>query len=110
MAECKALRTFNSDRYGFIRAGSHFSSEVGYAQDLVRNGLAQIIVDEPHPTRQVQAFPRAPEIKEQPPDPPPAAANNPVTADPPADGPEKSSLLSRAVRASRRRTANPSED
>lgn len=111
MAECKALRTFNSERYGFIRAGSRFSSEVAYAHDLRRNGLCEIIEDDLRlrPDHN-QAIPRAPETKTQPSDPPPAAAPNTDTADPPDDGPDPPSLLSRVVRASRRKTVKRSED
>lgn len=114
MAECKALRTFNSDKYGFIRAGSRFSSEVAYAHDLKRNGLCEILVDDLrlHPLKPDlnQAVPRAPQIKEQPSDPPPAAAPLQDTADPQDAGQDQQSLLSRVVRASRRKTSKRSED
>lgn len=108
MPECKALRTFNSDKYGFIRMGSRFSSEKGYAQELRTRGLIEILPDPLEPAR-VQAHPLAPRVqgKDPPADPPPPAASS--MADPPADGEATPSALSRVGRALRRRTATTSK-
>lgn len=104
MPECKALKTFNSARYGFIRAGSRFSSEKGYAHELVLNGLAQILADPLQPER-VQAHPGAPQVKKtlESPSPPP------LEGDPPAAGVARPSRLSRAARALTRPTARSSK-
>jgi hypothetical protein len=108
MPECKALRTFNSDKYGFIRLGSRFSSEKGYAIELQSKGLIQILPDPLEPAR-VQALPGAPRVqgKDPPAEPPPPAA--PSTADPLAAGEATPSALSRVGRALRRRTATTSK-
>src|ERR1700728_3806964 len=63
--QCKALKTFHSTQYGYIRAGTRFASEPNYAHDLVRNGLIQIL-DPGGPSR-TQALGGAPSIKNAPP-------------------------------------------
>jgi hypothetical protein len=107
MPECKALKTFNSAKYGFIRYGSRFSSEKGYANELRIRGLIEILPDPLEPAR-VQALEGAPARlgKEPSASPPPSA---PETAAPPADGEAKRSLLSRVGRASRRAIATTSK-
>ena len=105
--QCKALKTFNSTQYGFIRTGARFTSEHGYAMQLRANGLIEIL-NEPNQPQRVQAFGTAPvtQGKEQAPSAPPPARPN--SAAPPADGEAKPSLLSRAGRALQRPTASTS--
>jgi hypothetical protein len=106
--QCKALKTFNSTQYGFIRTGARFTSEHGYAMQLRANGLIEIL-NEPNQPQRVQAFGSAPvtQGKEQAPsNPPPARPDSAGQAD---DGAAKPSLLSRAGRASQRPTAHTSK-
>jgi len=111
MPQCKALRTFHSQQYGYIRAGTRFSSEPNYAHDLVRNGLIQIL-DPGGPSR-TQALPGAPSTKNDPPvlqpDPDLQPAPPPLTEDQPDDGAEKQSALSRVARVLQRPTAPTSK-
>ena len=104
MPECKALRSFKSSQYGFIRSGSRFSSEKAYASDLLRLGLIEIIPDPLEPAR-TQSFPRAPATSgnRQPQDPP-----RPSSEDPPDAGEVKPLSSSRAGLASRRKTSRSS--
>lgn len=104
MPQCKALRTFES-KYGFIRAGSPFSAEKGYAVELASRGLIEILPDTLEPARN-QALPGPPAKKESPVVPPPAS--DPNAAGQAAAGSTKPSVLSRAGQALRRRTAPPS--
>lgn len=108
--ECKALRTFNSSRFGYIRTGARFScDDKGHAHELRRNGLIEILPNPPGPDR-FEAIKRAPQEKGQPLEPPPAVGekNLPVE-DAPADGQARRSLLSRVVRPSTRKTARSSK-
>lgn len=108
MPECKALKTFNSIQYGFIRAGSRFSSEKNYANQLRRNGLIEILKDDIEPSR-TQAFKGAPASQgKEPPFQPPSLASN-DTADLAADGEGRPSALSRVARALQRPTAPSSK-
>lgn len=99
MPQCKALKTFNSQLYGFIRAGSRFSSEPGYARELAAKAMIEILPDALEPER-VQAIPGAPFEKKEP-SPPQFPAADP----PPAAGEARPSRLSRAAQALTRRTA-----
>lgn len=109
MPQCKALKTFNSTQYGFIRAGSHFSSEPQYAQDLLRHGLIEIEGDSMQPSR-TQAMLHAPVTQgKEPPSAPPLAVNRSVTVDRRDDGEEKLSASSRADRASHHPTSSTSK-
>jgi hypothetical protein len=107
MPECKAIKSFNSAKYGFIRHGSRFSSEKGYANELRMLGLIEILPDTLQPAR-VQAHAAAPMGKEPPASPPPSL--DPPLAGPPAAGAARPSALSRAGQALRRRTATTSKD
>ena len=108
MPQCKALKTFNSTQYGYIRAGSRFSSEKNYANQLRRNGLIEILKEDIEPSR-TQAFngPPVTQGKEPPFQPPSLASND--TAVLAADGAEKPSALSRVARALQRPTAPSSK-
>ncbi|HMJ15503.1 MAG TPA: hypothetical protein VK524_29005 [Polyangiaceae bacterium] len=59
----KALKSFQSRAYGFITAGSKFNCEPGYARDLVRNKLIEILEDTPGP-KDNKAVPAAPARKQ----------------------------------------------
>lgn len=101
MPECKALATFNSRQYGFIRLGSRFSSDKAYAAELQRLGLIEILADPLEPAR-TQAFPGAPSTsRSEQPDPP----ANPTAEDPPDAGQIPPLSSSRAGLASRRKTS-----
>ena len=101
MPECKALATFNSRQYGFIRLGSRFSSDKSYADELLRNGLIEIIPDPLEPAR-TQSFPRAPSTSgNDQPEPP----TDPNSEDPPDAGSVPPLSSSRAGLASRRKTS-----
>lgn len=101
MPECKALRTFNSRQYGFIRLGSQFSSDKAYASELRRLGLIKILPDPLEPARN-QSFPRAPATSGN--DRPPARPDQ-NSEDPPDAGEVKPLSSSRVGQASRRRTS-----
>ena len=109
--QCKALKTFHSTQYGYIRAGTRFASEPNYAHDLVRNGLIQIL-DPGGPSR-TQALGGAPSIKNAPPVLQPDQDLQPappqVTEVQPGAGAATPSALSRAVRALQRPTAGTSK-
>jgi hypothetical protein len=107
MPQCRAIKTFRSEKYGLLRSGAIFSSEKGYAQELKKKNMIVILPDPLRPAR-VQAFPGAPVTQENgaPANPPPA---NPDMADPTDDGPAKPSASSRRVPASRRKTSSSRE-
>jgi hypothetical protein len=101
--ECVALKSFQS-KYGFIRQGSPFTAEKSYGLDLIGLKLARESKPDLQPQR-VQAFAKAPQTKGKDPPASPPPPENPTMAGSTDDGPAKPSLLSRVVRASRRRTA-----
>jgi hypothetical protein len=109
MPQCKAIKTFNSTQYGYIRAGTRFSSEKNYALALRSKGLIEIIADEIKPDR-TQAFPGAPSVKNAPPVlQPDEDLQRPHTEDPEDAGGEKPSALSRVARVLQRPTASTSK-
>ena len=62
----KALKSFQSKAYGFITAGSKFNCEPGYARDLVRNKLIEILEGEETPgPKEDKSVPAAP-VRKQP--------------------------------------------
>jgi hypothetical protein len=77
----KALKSFQSRSYGFITAGSKFNCEPGYARDLVRNRLIQILEEEEEPPgpKDNKAVPAAPARKQ-----PTAPARDAGAAPPPS--------------------------
>jgi hypothetical protein len=95
MPECKALKTFHSDKYGMLRAGTRFSSEKGYAVELQSRGLVEILPNEPQRT---QAFAGAPMTQ-----------GLIRTEDLPVDGEAKPFVSSRAGPASHKPTVMPSK-
>jgi hypothetical protein len=105
MPQCKAIKTFHSEHYGYIRAGTRFSSDKNYALQLRSRGLIQIIADENGPSR-TQAFEGAPETKNEPPVlQPDKDLQQADSADQQRDGAEKQSALSRVGRVLQRPTA-----
>lgn len=112
--QVRALRSFNG-RYGHIRVGQIFSSAPNYAQDLMRNGLVELL-KEPGPEKD-RAIPEAPKRAEEPPPvrPPPTeppSGKDGATASSeraPASGKGRTSSSLRADLASRRKTRKASE-
>jgi len=100
MPQCKALKSFHSDKYGMIRTGTRFSSEQGYALELATKGLVEIINAPLEPERK-QAFTAAPLSKGPQP--------FPGLADPPGAGEAKPFVSLPAAQASQKPTAQPSK-
>ena len=111
--ECRALKTFNSERYGFMRAGARFSSELQYANQLRIKGMVEFLPDPLAPERtqahiqapRNQAHTDAPLGKGPPSEHPPLDD----TAPPADDGEAKPSLSSRVGQALRAKTARRSK-
>jgi hypothetical protein len=106
MPQVRALKTFNASRYGYmVRAGSIFTAENRYAEELAQMGMVKILPDTTAPDRAKLAK-ENPKGKVAPPVPPPAPANpNPTTADSTDAGTVKVSPSSRPARRSPRATA-----
>lgn len=115
MPACKAIKTFHSTQYGYIRAGTRFHSDKNYADQLRTRGLIEIIADVREASR-AQVL-QAPKIKAPHPDgiqvlpkkatpEPPPASDSAVPGD---AGAAKPSALSRAARALQRQIAPTSK-
>ena len=117
MPQCKAVKTFHSEQLGYLRAGTRFSADKAYANQLRARGLIVILSEGPEPAR-TQAFAGAPTTqgKVQSPAPPPVSRgitaeslSSRASVDLADGGAGKPSALSRAGRALQKLTAPTSK-
>ncbi len=102
--QCRALKTFQS-RYGFIRTGEIFTAEEHIGKDYLNRGMVKIEPDRPDRSQllkpdRTQVLPEAPLKKDEPTPRPPESEKQQE------GGQERPSVLSRAARRLRRKTAS----